>query len=139
MAKIAFIREKLDLAIVPPSPVADRTYCGPVLERFEPVTCEFLKKVCLGASPKTCELDPIPSSLLCDCIDDLLPYLTHVINDSLISGSFPDVFKPAIVRPLIKKISLDKNTLKNFRPVSNLSFLSKITEKNCSLTTSHSP
>ncbi|KAK7108062.1 hypothetical protein V1264_015864 [Littorina saxatilis] len=128
-AKIALIREKLDSAVVPPSPVADRMYCGPALQRFEPVTSEFVKKVCLGASPKTCELDPIPSSLLCDCIDDLLPYLTHVINDSLTSGSFPDEFKPAIVRPLIKKPSLDKNSLKNFRPVSNLSFLSKITEK----------
>ena len=37
--------------------------------------------------------------------------------------------KQAVVRPLIKNKSLDPNILKNFRPVSNLSFLSKLTER----------
>ena len=51
-------------------------------------------------------------------------------NLSLKNGIFPTQFKKAIVRPLIKKSTLDKNILKNYRPVSNLSFISKITEKN---------
>ena len=37
--------------------------------------------------------------------------------------------KCAVVTPLLKKASLDKEELKNYRPVSNLSFISKITEK----------
>ncbi|KAK7108418.1 hypothetical protein V1264_016162 [Littorina saxatilis] len=37
--------------------------------------------------------------------------------------------KQALVKPLIKKSSLDRNDLKNYRPVSNLSFLSKILER----------
>ena len=37
--------------------------------------------------------------------------------------------KTAIVKPLLKKPSLDKNLLKNYRPISNLPFLSKILEK----------
>ena len=127
--KIALIREKLDSAEVVPSPVSDRVYCGPFFEHFEPVTEEFVKKLCLSSSPKTCELDPIPSSLLCECIDVLLPYITHAVNDSLMSGSFPSIFKSAIVRPLLKKPSLDRDSLKSYRPVSNLSFLSKIIEK----------
>jgi hypothetical protein len=45
------------------------------------------------------------------------------------SGSLPPSFKEAVVTPLLKKNSLDKNTLKNYRPVSNLPFLSKILEK----------
>ena len=52
-----------------------------------------------------------------------------MINDSLSSGTFPDVHKTAIVTPLLKKPTLDANDLKSFRPVSNLSFLSKIIEK----------
>ena len=127
--KIALIREKLDSATAAPSPVHDKVYCGPVLERFEPVTEQFVKKLCLSASPKTCELDAIPTPLLCECLDVLLPYITHAVNDSLMSGSFPSIFKPAIVRPLLKKPSLDQDSLKSYRPVSNLSFLSKITEK----------
>ena len=38
------------------------------------------------------------------------------------------IFKKAIVCPLIKKSTLDKNILENYRPVSNLSCISKITE-----------
>ena len=37
--------------------------------------------------------------------------------------------KSAIVRPLLKKLSLDCEILKNYRPGSNLSFLSKVIEK----------
>ena len=42
---------------------------------------------------------------------------------------FPAIFKKAVVKPLLKKSSLDPNELKNYRPVSNLPFLSKILEK----------
>jgi len=38
-------------------------------------------------------------------------------------------FKQAVVRPLLKKNGLDDSALKNFRPVSNLSFISKLLEK----------
>ena len=37
--------------------------------------------------------------------------------------------KQALVTPLLKKPSLDKEVLNNYRPVSNLSFLSKLTER----------
>ena len=39
------------------------------------------------------------------------------------------VLKPARVKPLLKKPGLDVDDLNNFRPVSNLPFLSKILEK----------
>ena len=45
------------------------------------------------------------------------------------SFTFANDWKDTIVLPIIKKASLDKNTLKNYRPISNLSFISKITEK----------
>ena len=90
---------------------------------------QYVKEVCLKAALKTRELDTVPSALLRDCLDVLLPRVTQVTNDSLSSGSFPTVFKSAIVRPLLKKPSLDPNCLQKYRPVSNLSFLSKITEK----------
>ena len=96
---------------------------------FEPVTEQFVKKICLSCNPKSCELDPVPTACLIDCLDVLLPHITHVMNTSLSSGHFPPIFKSAIVRPLLKKPSLDQNCLKNYRPVSNLSFLSKVLEK----------
>ncbi len=45
------------------------------------------------------------------------------------SGTFPTQFKKAIIRPHLKKTNLDHEQMKNYRPVSNLHFLSKILEK----------
>ena len=64
---------------------------------------------------KTCDLDPIPTSLLFDCSDEIVPALTRVVNQSLLSGTFQTVFKHSIVKPLLKKTSLDPNDLKDFR------------------------
>ena len=41
----------------------------------------------------------------------------------------PDGMKCARIKPLLKRASLDPNILKNFRPISNLSFISKILER----------
>ena len=37
--------------------------------------------------------------------------------------------KTALIRSLLKKTGLDKDILKNYRPVSNLTFISKIIER----------
>jgi len=74
-------------------------------------------------------LDPIPTSLLRDILPTIAPVITEIVNSCLSSGTFPSHLKSAIVKPLLKKQSLDKEVLKNFRPVSNLSFLSKVIEK----------
>ena len=42
---------------------------------------------------------------------------------------FSPICRSSIVLPLIKKPGLDQEILKNYRPVSNLSFLSKVIEK----------
>ena len=52
-----------------------------------------------------------------------------IVNASLSTGIVPPQFKQAIVTPLLKKPGLDTNNMKNFRPVSNLPFISKILEK----------
>ena len=52
-----------------------------------------------------------------------------MVNLSLISGVFPDIFKTSHVMPLLKKTSLSKDDMKNYRPVSNLNFASKITDQ----------
>ena len=51
------------------------------------------------------------------------------MNCSLQEGIFPTAFKTALVKPRLKKNDLDAMDPNNYRPVSNLSFLSKILEK----------
>ena len=54
---------------------------------------------------------------------------SRISNTSLTTGIVPRDLKTATVKLLLKKPSLDKNLLKNYRPISNLPFLSKILEK----------
>ena len=51
------------------------------------------------------------------------------INASLTSGYLPQSFKIAVIKPILKKPNLDPNDMSNYRPISNLPFLSKILEK----------
>ena len=67
---------------------------------------------------KTCELDPIPSRLLLDCVDLLGPVIMRIVNLSLASSIMPPTLKQALIRPLLKKPSLDHQEYKNFRPIS---------------------
>ena len=62
-------------------------------------------------------------------VNIFVPVIADIINRSLSSGIFPDALKHAIITPLIKKQSLDASELKNYRPVLNIPYLSKIIEK----------
>ena len=78
--------------------------------------------------PKTCALDIILTSKLQELLGGCLPAITHLVNSSLDQGAFCEEWKEALVKPLIKKKSLGTQN-SNYRPVSNLSFISKIIEK----------
>ena len=54
--------------------------------------------------------------------------LTKIVNNSLQSGLFPDIWKEALVFPLLKKPGLDV-IFKNFCPINNLSFVPKLIER----------
>ena len=96
---------------------------------FKPVTLQEVEKLLAQSPDKHCDLDPLPTSLLKKCSSVLLPTITNIMNLSLSEGTFPDLFKVSQVTPLLKKPSLDKEILSNYRPISNLSFLSKLAEK----------
>ena len=83
----------------------------------------------MSLPPKGCSLDPIPTSLLKKCLPSLLPVLVKIINLSLELGQMPPSMKNALVTPLLKKTNLDREVLSNYRPVSNLTYLSKLIER----------
>ena len=56
---------------------------------FQKVSQLTVKESILNSAPKSCELDPIPSKLLIECLDSILPSLTDLFNSSLASGIFP--------------------------------------------------
>jgi hypothetical protein len=98
-------------------------------EEFVLMSPSEMKKVVLSMKSKSCSLDPLPTNFVKSCIDTLVPILTQIVNNSFRNGVFPDDCKTALVRPVIKKLDLDRDILKHYRPVSNCSFLDKLLEK----------
>ncbi|CAJ1086723.1 RNA-directed DNA polymerase from mobile element jockey [Xyrichtys novacula] len=99
------------------------------LSNFAPIDLPELKSVVLAAKPTRCLLDPILSKLLKETLPLISTSLLKLINTSLSTGYVPQSFKTALIKPLLKKPTLDSSTLANYRPISNLPFISKVLEK----------
>ncbi len=78
--------------------------------------------------PTTYLLDPVPTKLLKELLPVAEEPLLNIINSSLSLGHVPKPFMLAVIKPLIKKPQLDPSELANYRPISNLPFMSKILE-----------
>ena len=98
------------------------------LDSFTIPTATIIDKL-LQAVKSSCKLDPIPTTLLHKLSTHLTPYYKNIIDRSLISGIVPSSMKHAHVTPIIKNSSLDKSDLSNYRPISNLSYISKTLER----------
>ena len=103
--------------------VAARLLC------FEAASPADVKNIILASATKSCELDPLPTSLLKQNIKALCPVITRIINASLSTAIVPQSMKHAIVTPVLKKRGADVNVLSNFRPISNISFVAKTMER----------
>ena len=98
------------------------------LDSFIPLTESAVSEL-IGCSPKkSCRLDPMSTPMVISCADVLLPVITKMINLSLNSGEFADDWKCGLINPILKKPGLDL-LYKNYRPVCNLQYVSKLTEK----------
>ena len=100
----------------------------PKLTFFTQVTQDEITKIINKSPTKSCLLDPLLTFLMKECIDVLLASITKLVNFSLSEGLVPDGFKKVVVTPLMKKASLPVEDLKNYCPVSGLSFISKLVE-----------
>ena len=83
----------------------------------------------MSSSNKSCTLDTLPMWLCNDNASIMSNVLKDLINMSFCNGEFPSQLREAIVCPVLKKATLDKNVLQNSRPVSNIRYYSKIMEK----------
>ena len=117
------------------APFSSRKCDSSPLRSFSLLSTEQVVSLITAAPTKSCSLDPIPTRLLKQSLHILAPTITRNVNLSLSTSIFPSSMKHAIVTPVLKKPSLDRNTLGSYRPVSNLTFLSKLIERavNCQL------
>jgi hypothetical protein len=102
---------------------------------IKPLTCfkllniTELKGIIVKLKKKFCCLDPLPTTVLMEFIDLLLPLILRIVNFSLCQGVFPQSLKHAVVSPILKNHTLDPDKFQNYRPVSSLPFLAKIEEQ----------
>ena len=104
-------------------------YCTVLFESFTMITSEELINIVSAMNKTTCSSDPFPSKFLMSHLPTIIDTITHMIHLCISTSVFPSSSKSAIALPLIKKPGLDPQVLKNYRPVSDLSFLSKLIGK----------
>ena len=111
----------------PHSPSSPKT--PPDFSTFKPAFESEISKIFHNCPNKQCDSDPIPTWLLKECSELLVPTITNIVNLSLSSGNFHHTLKESVISPILKKPTLDKDELSNYRPISNLSLISKIIER----------
>lgn len=99
------------------------------LSVFPKITETELKNIIIISPSKTSSLDTLPTPILKKYINLFICFLTSFFNLCLTLGEFPACFKHAMVFPILKKANCDGNDVKNYRPISNLLFISKIMER----------
>ncbi|KAJ3660858.1 hypothetical protein Zmor_005287 [Zophobas morio] len=107
-------------------PVDVHSYLPPViLSRVsEEDVFNFLRRL---ANKETCGDDMLPSFLIKDCRYVFARPLSKIINLSLQTSTFPEIWKRARIVPVLK--SGNRLDVKNYRPIAILSIFSKVYEQ----------
>ena len=79
----------------------------------KPIFTAALREIIMSSPFKNYSLDPVPSFLIKKIVDILLPSMTTLVYLSLSTGVFPESMKCDIVKPLLKKTSLDPSQKEN--------------------------
>ena len=94
---------------------------------FQSIILSKLQRMILSTPSKSCELYPIPARLLKQILPSTIEIIADIINISLMDGIFPMSLKETVVKLLLKKANLYLLD-RNYRLVSNLGYVSKLTE-----------
>ena len=97
-------------------------------DEFEEYSEDNIRHVIMSSQSKSCALDPLPTTVLKEFLPQILPFMADMWNSSLRQGKLPFSQRHAIVTPHLKKANVDLTDMKNYRPVSNLTFASKLVE-----------
>ena len=127
-----FFKNKIDgvrAATANADPPTYSSSSGKRFTGFREYSMEEIWRVLIQSPMKTSMLDPLPTDVLLESIDIILPFISTMCNASLREGILPTSQKAAIITPILKKANLDVDDVKSFRPISNLTFISKVIER----------
>ena len=112
-----------------PHPIIRERKIEERLTSFDYVTTEEAINTLKRSPAKHCSLDPIPTWMLKKIVDVIAPTIARMCNASNDHCSLPAGQKCALTHLLLKKSTLDPADLNSYRPISNLSFVSKTVER----------
>ena len=96
---------------------------------FTELSISQFRDLISASSNCTCPLDIIPTHLVKSFPDYSFLDLLKLLYRSLKAGFFPQSFKMAIVKLHLKKAKSDNERFSNYRPISNLNYISKLLER----------
>jgi len=112
-----------------PPPTFTPAPTGTSLHEFITVSAADITKSARELPDKSSAADPIPAFVFKQIVDLIAPFTAELFNRSLSTGHVPTVFKEAFITPIVKKPGLDSADASSYRPISNLSVLSKLLER----------
>jgi hypothetical protein len=124
--KVSKVRSSTSGAI---PPTFSRCLPGVSFTVFSSVNVDHVIDAVRRLPDKSSAADPMPTSILKQVVDLVAPYFTELFNRSLAAGHFPSGFKEAFITPIVKKAGLDTTDVGSYRPISNLSVVSKLLER----------
>jgi len=110
----------------------DERYCwstSVTLYGMNTPSCHLLVTCCWRAACQSSAADPLPTPILKEVADVVAPFVSELFNRSLYTGYFSTCFKEAFITPVIKKPGLDAADANSYRPIWNLSVISKLLER----------
>ena len=99
------------------------------LQNFHQVDSDGVRGLIRRLNKTHCQLDPINVSKIPLAYESASPFVTKIINKCFEESNFVLSEKESLIHPSLKKPGLDCENMANYRPVSNLTFLSKIIER----------
>ena len=133
---LVFFKTKIDNIIhsftnitVPNDPVSIENFTNIRFTRFQTIHEAELMDIISKTKKTHCILDPMPIADIAaaDNFLDISKRILKIVNKSISTCRFPTSEKIAAVIPGLKG-SLDPQSLSSYRPISNLSYLSKVLE-----------
>ena len=91
-------------------PSTEQKHYEPKLASFQPITTSGVRKLILSTPNNSCDLDPIPTTLLKRYCTELLAVITSIINGLRSPVEIPSEYRLALVRPIIKNVPLTQRT-----------------------------
>jgi hypothetical protein len=125
-SSIAKVRQRTSDAT---PPVFSHVQSGVSFRQFSSLTTDDVINAVRRLPDKSSAADPMPTSVFKQVVDLVAPFIVELFNRSLAAGHFPAGFKEAFITPLVKKPGLDVADVNSYRPISNLSVISKLLER----------